>query len=251
MSYDFDLKLAPCDHLQIRERMTISQDFRTLRHQESNGYMRGPVSAKGSVRLFISGQEILPSHETYGWEILPDETSVASDQRSKIVFRYPFRLSNVLIEVQYVTIPAYCLKCNGYSKTNDFKVERTGTFNHITEYDKLVQRVYKFLLTSKCPFYPTLTSRLKDFVGRKIGGALTEDDITYECLTTLDNLKQIQQTQKTVQTLSPQEVLKNVESISTERDKADPSLVSTKMTISSFGVPRPSPLAFTIRTTKG
>jgi hypothetical protein len=253
MSYDFDLRLKPCDHLQLKERMVVSTaDFRTLlfadRQEER---MRGPITAQGSVKLFISGVEVPRGHASLGWDIQPDELSAKSEQKSKIVFRLPMRLTNPLIQVQYVTSAPYCLKCNGYSKTNDYQIDQAGAFLHITEYNKLVLRIYKFLLTSKCAFYPSFTSRLKDFVGRKFGGSLTEEDITFECVNCLDNLKRIQIAQKGVQFLSPQEILKDIESITTKRDTYDPTIVQTKMLVSSFGVPRPTPLAFTIRTNKG
>lgn len=233
--------------------MVISEDdFKTLVFADRiSERMRAPVSAQGSVRLFISNVEVARDHEVYGWELLKDELSVAPDQKSKIVFNNPVRLVKPLITIQYTTLPGYCLKCNGYSKTNDYKIDQSGVFLHITEYNKLVQRIYKFLLTSTCPFYPNFTSRLKDFVGRKFGGSITEDDVTYECVTALDNLKRVQIAQKGVQFLTPQEILRDIESIKTVRDSYDPTIVQTKMLVSSFGVPRPTPLAFTIRTNKG
>ena len=272
MSYDFDTRLKPCDHLQLKERMviytpTLAQtlhvpvpddtwkndgDFRTLVYA-ARPYerMRGPISAKNTVRLFMSGVEIPSDHGTYGWQILDDERSVRPDKKSKIVFKKPVRMTNLLIEVQYLTIPAYCLKCNGYSKTNDYSRNKSGVFMHVNDYDKLVQRVYKFLLTSSCKFYPAFTSRLKEFVGRKFGGTLSEEDISYECMTALDNLKRIQIAQRSIQFLTPQEVLKNVESITTVRDQYDPTIVRTRMLVSAFGVPKSVPLTFTIRTNKG
>ena len=155
MSYDFDLRLKPCDHLQLKERMLISTgDFRTLVFADRpNERMRGPIASKAPTRLFFSGVEVPRDHPVYGWDILVDELSVKTDQKSKIVFRQQVRLTNVLIQVQYITIAAYCLKCNGYSKTNDYQLDRAGSFLHITEYDKLVQRIYKFLLTSSCTFF--------------------------------------------------------------------------------------------------
>lgn len=252
MSYDFDTRLSACDHTQLKERMVIDQtDFRTLLYaSRPSERMRGPISAKVSVRLFISGIEVPPDHLIYGWQILRDELSVHSDQKSKIIFNQPVRLVGLLIQLQYTTIPAYCLKCNGYSKTNDYKINKGGGFLHVHDYDKLVQRIYKFLLTSTCKFYPSFTSRLKEFVGKKVGGALTEEDITYECATALDNLKRIQIAQRTVQLLTPQEVLKDIESVSTKQDDYDPSIVRTQMKVASFGIPRSVPLTFTIRTNK-
>lgn len=253
MSYDFDLRLKPCDHLQLKERMLVSpDDLRTLVFAERpEERMRGPIAAMAPTRLFFSGVEVPKDHPVYGWDILRDELSARSDQKSKIVFHKPMRLTNVLIQVQYFTIAAYCLKCNGYSKTNDYVPSQSGSFLHVTEFDKLIQRVYKFLLTSQCTFYPSFTSRLKEFVGKKFGGSLTEDDISFECVNALDNLKRIQLTQKNVQFLSPQEVLKDIESVRTVRNQEDPTIVQTSLKVSAYGIPRATPLSFTIRTNKG
>jgi hypothetical protein len=251
MSYDYDTRLKPCDHLQRRERMIVSsEDFRTLLYAErTTERMRAPISAKGSVKMFIRGVEVPRNHAVYAWEILADELSVRSDQKSKIVFRQPVRTTET-IELEYITIPAYCLKCNGYSKTNDFSVNKGGTFLRVSNYDKLVQRIYKFLLTSECAFYPSFTCKLKEFVGKKFGLSLSEDDISYECMNSLDNLKRIQIAQRSIQTLTPQEVLKEVESITTIRDQYDPTIVKTDMRVAAFGIPRSVPLSFTIRTNK-
>jgi hypothetical protein len=251
MSYDFDVMLKPCDHLQRLERMVISSDdWRTLLYAERPGErVRGTISALDKTQLFFNGVEVPKDHETYGWDVLFDELSIAPERKHKIVFHKQVRLTNILIQINYITIPAYCMKCNGYSKTNDYKRNTNGSFIHITDHDKLIQRVFKFLLTSRCNFYPIFVSQLKEFVGRKFGLSLTETDISYECVTALDNLKKIQIAQKNVQFLSPQEILRDTESVNSKRQIDDPTVVLTKLKVSSYGIPQPKSMNFTIRTT--
>ena len=253
MSYDFDVRLSPCNHLQVKERMTVDlTDLKTLLYASPNAYqdaihIRGTVSVKASVKVFISGMEIPQNHPQYGWDVWPDTSFPASAQLSKIMFRQPMRLTNPVIEVQYITVAAYCLKCNGFNKVNDYTIAQNGSFLHVWEFYKLVQRIYKFLLTSNCIFYPAFTSQLKNFIGQKFLG--TEDDISNECSNALDNLKRIQLAQKNVQVLTPQEVLKDIESISSVRNTEDPTIITTNMMVSSYGTPRPLPLSFTLQTT--
>jgi len=52
-----------------------------------------------------------------------------------------------------------------------------------------------------------------------------------------------------VQVLTPQEVLKDIESISSVRNTEDPTIITTNMMVSSYGTPRPLPLSFTLQTT--
>lgn len=252
MSYDFDTRQSPCDHYQRRERVVVSpDDFMTLINAtDPYVYMRGILSSANTVKVKIGGQYVDANHPIYGWSVKPDTSSYYEQQRSKIVFNKQVRLTDLTIMIEYFCTPASCLKCNGYSKTNDFVPNTQGTFTHITEHNKLIHRTNKFLLTSRCDFYPKFTSQLKTFIGRKFGLSLTEDDISQEVVTALENLRNIQLAQKTVQTLSPQEILRNVESVTSLRDENDPTLVTSQVTISSYGPNRISPLTFILRTSK-
>lgn len=250
MSYDFDVSFKPCDHSQKKERMIISSDdWRTVLYADRPEVrMRGNVSSANTVRLYIGGVEIPRDHEIYGWDLLDDENSIYPERKSKIYFRRQVRLTNLVLEVDYTTHVEYCLKCNGYGQTNDFALNTKGTFLHVTEHPKLLQRIVKFLLTSRCAFYPIFTSKLKEFIGRKFGITLTEEDISYECMTSLENLKNIQIAQKTVQFLSPQEILRDIESVESQRDQFEPSRVKTRLRVSSYGKERVNPLSFILRT---
>jgi hypothetical protein len=248
MSYDFDVRNKACDHLQTKERQTLSDDLRTLvniNHPEWG--IRGAVASSSTVKLYMNGVEIPSGHAQYAWSLVPDLDALG-DKRYKIMFANQLRFTQAIFEVSYFTAPAYCLKCNGYTQTNDFTISSQGSFVHVTDHNKLIQRVMKFLLSSSCPFYPRFTSRLKEFIGRKFGLSLTEEDISYECITALENMRNIQVTQKNVQLLSPEEILRNVESVDSKRDSVDPTIVKTQIRVSSYGPDRVNPLNFAIRT---
>ena len=251
MSYDFDIRPSPCDHFQRRERVAISlDDNRTLvNYFNTNIYMRGILSAPSTVQVRMGGVVIPSTHATFGWSVKEDTDSYY-EKRYKVVFNQPVRVTGLLIELTYCATQASCLKCNGYGKLTDFTESNRGVFMHVTEHNKLIQRVNKFLLTSRCDFYPSLTSALKTFVGRKYGLSLTEDDITQEVVNTLEKLRNIQLSQRSIQTLSPQEILRSVDSVTTVRDTNDPTILTSKASISSYGPNSPNPLTFVLRTTK-
>ena len=251
MSYDFDTRQSPCDHYQRRERVVIfSSDYRTLINAtDPNVYMRGILASANTVKVRIGRSYVDSNHPVYGWSVLPVANSF-SEQRTKIMFNSPVRMVGLVIEIEYFSTPTTCLKCNGYGKTNDFVANSLGTYLHVTEHNKLIHRANKFLLTSRCDFYPAFTSQLKNFIGRKFGVSLTEDDISQEIVSSLENLRSIQLAQKTVQTLSPQEILRSVESVTSTKDANDPTIVTSRVSLASYGQNRVNPLTFVLRTSK-
>jgi hypothetical protein len=233
--------------------MVVDDDLITLVTWKDMSYrMRGSVSNVGSVVLYIGGNPIPNNHQEFGWDLVEDELSYEeSSPRKKIVFRKPCRLpEGVMIEVDYVTIPAHCRKCKGSLYTNDFQISQNRSFIHITEHPKLLQRVMKFMLTSQCAFYPNFTSPIKDLVGRKFGVTLGEEDVSSYITSALLSLKTIQNYQKTLQSLTPQEIMKDILGVKVVRSSTDPSRVKVSVQVSSYGKERPQPLSFSMRSTK-
>lgn len=248
MSYDIDTRVKACDHYQQRERLQIAEDFRTLQNVSQSDYgLRAKVTATNSVKFFVSGVEIPRNHEVYAWELV-SESVVGDETRHWIRFKRPIRLTNLTYEAAYFTSQPFCLKCNGYGKVSDATISASGSFVHVVDHDKLSQRVLKFLLTSTCAFYPQFTSRLKEFIGRKFGLSLTEEDISYECVNSLENMRNVQVAQRSVQSLSPQEILRSVDSVVSKRDPDDPTMVRARIKLSSYGPSQMSPLQLVIRT---
>jgi len=234
--------------------MIVDQyDFQTLLYALDPLYrMRGSVANTNVVHLYIGGVEIPQHHPIYGWDLLVDELNVYSneEQRKKIVFRKPVRMRDLLIEVDYIAIPAHCRKCQGYRKSNDFTVTNSRSFTHITEHPKLLQRILKHILTSTCAFYPRFTSQVREWVGAKLGNVITNEDINQEVTQALTNMKNIQQSQRTIQTLSPQEILREIEGVTVKASDDDPSKVKVKVSVSSYGRERPQPISFTLKSNR-
>jgi hypothetical protein len=247
MSYDLDSRLSACDHQQSFERYVIDVvDFKTL-HLAGNVSlnMRAPINGASLVQVSIRGQVVPINHPVYGYSITPDTNRVmTSDQFYKIQFNRPVRSYVPLIEVSYITIKNYCLKCGTVGQLNNLKPASNGSVLHVVGTDKLVLKVLKFILTSTCSFYPNFTSRLKTFIGRKFGFAITDADVSNEVINALQNLKAVQAAQRTVQQLDPLEILKDVNNLQTIQ--IDPNSVAVSGVLTSYGNPIGTPVSFSL-----
>ena len=248
MSYDFTTRLQPCPHQVTGERYVIDTvDFRTL-HLASQPYlnMRAPINGTSAVGVFVSGERVQPSDPTYGYAILADENRISTPDRfMKIVFRQPVRWFVPLIEVSYVTLQPYCLRCSTQGSLNDLVVSPMGNLQRVWNTDKLVQRVLKFVLTSRCQFYPQFTCKIRDYIGRKFGTTITEEDVSTQVQDALLSLKQVQSAQRTVQSLSPLEMLKDLTGMSVSMP--DPTSVAVSCSITSYGTQAtPQEISFSV-----
>jgi len=235
MSYDYDLMPSNCNHLQMMERMRIEEDNRTLYNIDTKLRMRAPINGRNTVILRFNGVEIPSNDPQYGWTIQDDELSIEPDKRSKIVFNNSVRIYDMLIELEYVTTKPYCRKCSGKAIVNDYQVADDGSFKKIIQSRKLVQKIYKFIFTSKCYFYPNLTTGLKNYIGKKFGTtSLGPDDISFEITNALTSMKSVQSSQAQIQNLDPQEILRDIKSISVVRDSNDPTIVNVDMDVLTY-----------------
>lgn len=256
MSYDLNVQSSNCDHSQICERYIVDRtDFRTLRlASNSSQAMRAPINGRQLVRVYVAGTLVQANDPVYGYTFEVDTDRVYSQRFSpddlflKIRFKRSVRLVVSLIEVSYTTLQPYCLKCSSYGRINDLKRAKSGSIQHITGIEKLAQRSMKYVLTSKCPFYPQLTCGLRDHVGKKYGAMLTDLDIANEVATSLQLLRQVQAAQQTVQNLDPNEVLKDIASVDAVQDTNDPTVMRVAIAVSSYGNMITSPLSFTLKT---
>jgi hypothetical protein len=251
MSYDFNIRLAPCDHQQSFERYVIDwEDFMTL-HVASNVVMnmRAPINGVNQVEVYIGGQLIQPNDLTYGYKITPDINRVQTDnpnQFYKIMFNKPIRWYVPLIEVSYITVKNFCLKCGTAGQLNDIKPASNGSVIHTVGTDKMVQRVLKMVLTSQCGFYPQFTCPIKSYVGKRFGVTITDADVSNQVMTALQNLKSIQSAQRTVQHLDPQEMLKDIQNLQTTT--VDPTSISIAADLTSYGTPNATSVSFALTT---
>jgi len=251
MSYDFDTSAAPCDHEQSLERYVVSStDFRTLLLASNPAIrMRAPINGQSLVKLYISGQYVAPNDPVFGYTFVADDNpnlvGFTGYVFFKIVFNHPVRFIVPLIEVTYITTIAYCLKCSGIGQLNDFKPASSGAFLIIVDTNKLVQRSLKYILTSRCPFYPLLTCPLRAYIGKKTAQASVAD-VSNAVMAALTNFKKVQSAQSTVQTLTPLETLKDITNVSALPVDGDPTAVSVLAQVSSYGTTATVPIGFTI-----
>lgn len=234
MSYDFDTLPQACDHKVNAERLVLSDDNRSLYCLEDyTHYLRGAVYNLSSVELRVNGIRVGPFHTIYGWEILPDDYAVAGESRYKIRFRNPVRFRSVLIEASYLTLAAFCKKCHGTKLVQDFTQNRAGSLKRVSKRKKLVQRCLKSILTSRCPFYPTMTCGLRDYVGKKWGFEPSQEDVSFEVNRALGVVQSIQQTQARFQILDPEERLRSVDTVVAQVDPDNPLMLRVGVRISS------------------
>jgi len=249
MSFDYNVlvidpsthqPIGACDHQQSFERYVVDfNDFRTL-HYASNTTlnMRAPINGVAMVRMWISGEEVQQGDPAYGWLITPDPNRLdavsTTDRFYKIMFAKPVRIIMPLIEVSYLSLKGYCMKCSAIGVLNDFKNSASGSFLQVTQQTKLAQKGLKWILTSRCPFYPTFVCPLKSYVGKKLGIQLTNTDIQNAVQTALSTMQKVQQAQNTVQVLDPLEMIKDIRYITAEVAVNDPTTIQVAAMITTF-----------------
>ncbi len=245
MSWDFSSQSRACDHFQILERYVLDAfDFRTL-HLASDPSlnMRAPINGAAMTRVFLKGIQCPPNDPLYGYTIMADPARVEAGYTfSKILFNHPVRLTRPLLEVSYITRQGFCLQCNATGQVNDWSISPSGSLDITQGVQKLAQQSLKYVLTSKNPFSPTLVCHMKDYIGKKFNMNVSTTDIASEITRVLQTYQQIQGTQKTVQTLDPQEVLRDIQTVSAQVDPANPNLIFVSIVVTAYGSPTPVPL---------
>lgn len=263
MSYDISLGgvngqpgAHNCDHLQILERYAVNfQDFRTLQYKPTPAYnpifnMRAPISGASAVRLWLKGVLVHPEDLNYGYSIIPDPDRIqeANLPFQKIVFNQPMRELNSLIEVTYFTQKPFCLKCSGTGLVVDWTVSPSGHLNQVHGKYKLAQQVLKYSLTSTNPFNPKLTTPIRKMMGKKFGITVTDQDIATSISQALIAYQSIQQVQSRVQTLVPNEILKDLQSVSAVQDADDPTIINISISVTCYGSTDAIPLNLALQT---
>jgi hypothetical protein len=252
MSYDYNTISSNCDHAQTFERYIVNAtDLRTLNYVgDTSINMRAPINGRDLLKVFIGGELVDIDDPVYGYQLLIDNDRIQEPGVAfyKIVFIQEVRLIIPLIEVSYSTLRPYCVRCNGIGKFNDFEPASGGSFIKLNGNLKLAQKCLKFILTSRCAFYPSFTCRIKDFIGMKYGLTVTDSDIASEVTNALNTVKSIQLAQRSVQSLDPPEILNDIVSVSAMLDSNDPTLVNVAIVVSSFAGTT-TPLNFQLRAT--
>lgn len=255
MSYDYNVlvvdpntqqPIGACDHQQSFERYVVDfNDFKTLHYATDTALnMRAPINGQAMVQMWIRGEEVFQDDPTYGWSITRDPNrldafSPETDQFYKIMFNLPVRIVIPLIEVSYLTSQGYCLKCSALGVLNDFKLETGGGFLKIYQQAKLAQKGLKWILTSRCAFYPTFVCPLKSFVGKKLGIQLTDTDIQNAVISALTQMQTVQQAQASVMSqiggsMDPLEMIKDIQYVTATTDPNNPTSIQVAALITTF-----------------
>ena len=226
---------SACDHRVARERLVIATDRRTLySFDRPSQRMARPINGLATVRLFINDVEVPANHPILGWEILDDEDARQNKQWYKIVFRRVQSTGGWIIEVAYTTNASYCRKCGGTNLVADYQISSAGGWSHVTGLNKLMQRCVKVVLTSICPFYPSMVCALRDRIGKKGGQVFTSDDAAFEVSDVLGKVKSIQQVQSRYQVIDPQETLHSVTKVQASVDPSDPRVMSVAISLTNL-----------------
>lgn len=263
MSFDISLggvQGAPgahaCDHLQILERYQVNfLDFRTLQYKPTSSYrpsfnMRAPINGASMVRLWIKGQLVKPTDPNFGYSIVTDPNRIqeAGLPFQKIVFNKPVRQIGSLIEVTYLTHQAFCLKCGGTGLAVDWTVAPSGSLNKVRGRQKLAQHVLKYALSSRVPFNPNLATPIRQLIGKKFGITVTDQDIAQAVTKALQAYQAIQKAQSTVQQMDPEEMIKDLQSVTAVQDSNDPTVINLAISVVAYGSTAAIPLNVALQT---
>jgi len=243
VSFDYSRNSRPCGHESILERYVLDAfDFRTLHYVgDPSLNMRAPINGAALVQVWIEGVLCPPTHPQFGYSVVPDPSRVQEGYTfSKILFNKQVRLTQPIIEVSYITRQGFCLQCAGTGTINDWEISTSGSLVHTHGVQKLGQQSLKYILTSKNPFSPNLICNLKTYLYKKLTSGT--QNIAASVTNALQNYQGIQSAQKTVQTLTPNEVLRDIQSVSVKQDPNNPLLIYVSVVLMAYGVAEPIPL---------
>jgi hypothetical protein len=238
MSYDLACPRAACDHLQLLERYQINfKDFQTLEWtRDTSQNMRAPISSPSQVQLYFKGTLVAPDHPVYGYSCPIDTTRIQTNYAfRKIVFNQPVRDLSSLIEVSYYTRQQFCDKCSGTGRVQDWQVDSNGSIRHIDKERKLGQQATKYILTSVNPFNPGVVCPLRSYYGKKINGSFSDTSVSQSVTSVLATYSTIQNAQRSVQAMDPQEILKSINSVTTTQPTDNPTTLLVSVSISAYG----------------
>jgi hypothetical protein len=132
-------------------------------------------SMPSTARILATAKElgISPGRYAYGRKVFPG-WSVSTDPSSpdgveKIIrFEYPVPNADPMIQLSYVTIAAFCRRCQGSRFEYDYSVV-DGTYEEVRDLDLLSQEFDKFLFTRSGSHWkwPWLGSNILERVGGK------------------------------------------------------------------------------------
>lgn len=237
----FDIKaLTVCDHLVRREQYLVDpNDYQILKsrmHPEDR--IERPI-ANPKTELRRNGWVIPVDHPKYGYSLVNDPNSVAPERKKMVLLNRPAKSLTDVYELNYYVNAGNCRKCTSLRILTDMSLGPTGKINTVEFEDKLLQHLYKYVLTviHSNPFHPWLGTSLISLIGSKISKpSLIISQINREVNDTLVNLKKMQTNQLRYQSayMDTRELLLRILSVSTTQNRQDPTLFDIQIVVQTI-----------------
>lgn len=134
-------------------------------------------------------------------------------------------VGNPTLKVTYVAMPERCPRCGGTYVENDWRFSPLGEVVEIRNEDLLYQACLKALLTvqGSNPYHPNYGSKITTRIGSKASGSaalIIQEDVQQA----LQGVQNLQQKQRKYQSLSNEETLYRIDSVSVKPAAADPTV---------------------------
>ena len=116
----------------------------------------------------------------------------------------------------------------------DLAVGADGDIRKVRQGSKLTQDVLKVLHTplGSDPFFPTKGSTLTEAeIGKLVNRQFVEDRAEASILASLQAIQAIQEVQKRVQEVTPEETLVDIQEVNVEQDELDPRQYNISITV--------------------
>jgi hypothetical protein len=130
---------------------------------------------------------------------------------------------------------------------NDWAASPSGKLLHVTQVPKLAQQALKYVLASKNPFNQSIVCHLKDHLHKKFNAVVSTQDIASEVTRVLQVYKQVQSAQRTVQNMDALEMLRDIKTVSAQRDVTDPTLLYVSIQVTPYGQTQPIPMNLALK----
>jgi len=173
-----------------------------------------------------AGKQLYP-----GWFVVDDPTKV--DLR-RILFGYPLKSLDDIIEMSYFTSAPYCRRCHGLKIENDFRYDTLGRKVVIRDEDLLYQEVHKILMTIKSSniFHIWYGTRMSSLVGSNLIGFM-KSQILSEISDALDNIRDIKIQQARLQEVTPGEFPERLSVSNFSSPENDPTILNLELEVMS------------------